>query len=146
MKRKSSTEPSSIRLLWALLCQRVITDRETNSISCVDIIESFSANALPCVVPSLFVSTCWRGACKETAKLTMGLRVEAPSGKEMLRYDLPDQSLEAGKGHRVNVNISGLKLDEEGEHQVDILVKTGSRWSKTAKLFFSVALRNQSKY
>ncbi len=77
-------------LQWALTCQRVITDSETNSVSYIDALEAFAVSRFPIPFPPVCVSTLWR---REGARdrLHVRLRIQDPAGKIISSFepDLP---------------------------------------------------------
>lgn len=125
------------KLLRSLICLRVITDRDSNTASYIDAVESFALPRLPHPFPPLFVVTVWRRE-KDGDRLQARLRVLSPTGKELKSIDI-NQELQA-EIHRHNVGLGGFNLEEEGEYRVAIEQISGEKWVALTPLILTVSL------
>jgi hypothetical protein len=114
-------------LQWALICHRVITDSQTNSVSYIDALEAFAVSSFPIPFPPVCVSTLWRRE-SERDVLHTRIRIQDPSGLTIQSFepDLPTPLLT--KRHRLNVILGGAEIREPGEFQIIIEQRAGKTW------------------
>jgi len=114
-------------LQWALICNRVITDKETNSVSYIDALEAFAVSSFPIPFPPVCVSTLWRRESEEDT-LRVRIRIQDPAGQTIQSFE-PDQPTPLPKKrHRLNVILGGAEIREPGEFVIIIEQHTGKRW------------------
>lgn len=133
-------------LQWALICRRVITDQDTNSVSYIDLVEGLTAAQLPLPLPPIMLATLWR---RESHKdvLQMRVRVESPKQKNLGSFDIPAEQFPPHiRRQRVNISLEGLPIEEAGDYWIIIDHKTGDDWGEVYRipLEVQVAARQQS--
>lgn len=127
------------RLMWALLCQRVITDREANSVSYIEAAEALLAASLPSPLPQIFLGTVWLRK-KSGDVLRMRLKVLAPDGGEVVTRELPEVPFDEKKRHRLNVNLAGMPVEKTGEYEFVVEQKVGRAWREEARVPLEILL------
>ncbi len=113
-----------------IVCQRVITDQATNSVSYIDAIEELQFSSLPAVLPPFIVGTLWERG-EEEEELEIRLRFVRPDGKHSHEFTPPKTAL-IRQRHRVNLTVGGLPVAVEGRHTIVIHQRVGGRWRKVA--------------
>lgn len=132
------------RLMWALLCQRVITDRDTNSVSYIDGVESLAAVQLPSPLPPLMIATVWMRK-RRSESLRMRVRVLSPKSEEIVSYEVPTKlDFDDQKRQRVNINIGGLTIAAEGEYEVAIDQYVSKTWREEARVPLEIVLNKDN--
>lgn len=120
------------RLVWAILCQRVITDRETNTVSYIDATEEFHLPDFPGETGPFMVGTLWEREEPEE-ELDIRFRFLAPGKRKGGEFVPPATTLNRPR-HRINVMVAGLRAKEPGRYTVLVEQKAGSRWKKAAMI------------
>jgi hypothetical protein len=117
------------KLLWALICQRVITDQITNSVSYIDVIEEFAVPEAPFPFPPFVVSSLWE---RESANDSMHVRIRivGPDGQVVTSFNTEEPVLFPNLRHRINVTLGGGRVTKSGKHSVLIENKRGTKWQK----------------
>jgi hypothetical protein len=133
-----------LRITRAVLCRRVLTDQETNSVTLVDCVEELAPKRLPASLPSVVLTTLWfRDGPAEPVDTTVArVRVVAPDGTAIVAQELPP--LDFGEGQRrlrFNVDLRGVQVDAPGRHVVVVDVRDAEHesWSEAAAAEFEVA-------
>lgn len=142
MPIEEGPDQNMVKLIWALLCERLITDSETNSVTYVDAVESVTAKQLPANLRPLSLCTLWKGESQED-ELVVGLHIVSPTGKEILSYQTPPSMFKDVTRNRVNFDLGGLPIEEVGEHTFVIERLAGDEWIEEAELPLEVDLREE---
>lgn len=116
-----------IKLRWALLCQRVIVDAESNLISYIDALEGFDVMELPFEVPPLLVCMSLSRDDGDPQKPVFTLRALDPDDNPVL----PEARRLVGdfgdaKALRFNVQMRPFEITKRGRYQIVIDMDTGS--------------------
>jgi len=128
------------RLLWALTCQRVITDRDTNLVSYIDGFEQFGVPKLPFPFPPFYVATLWERESPHDT-LSMRIRVLAPNNKAFQTFEPKGALKFPFPRHRVNVLLGGrVAVQQEGRFRIILEQKKGNQWRKEKSLQIDVKL------
>lgn len=125
------------RLIWAVTCKTVITDRETNSLSYIEAIHGLTARRLPAKLPRVMLGTVWRATKATDDVLQMRLRVESPDGEQVVTMDVPKVAFEHPY-QRLNIDLAGMDVPEAGEYAVIIESYSKARWREDARLPFTI--------
>ncbi|MBU1699807.1 MAG: hypothetical protein KJ970_15760 [Candidatus Eisenbacteria bacterium] len=121
------------KLLWAVPCQKIITDQQTNAVSHIEVVEAFLAPEFPITIIPMQISTLWLQE-EINEILAMRLRMRNPQGKLILEFESPKQMKLTKKRHRVNVSFSNITLDIPGEYTLIIEQKKSGKWRKESTL------------
>jgi len=116
------------KLLYGLIVQRILTDRETNSVSYIELVDGFNVPALPVALPPFSVGTAWEPMEDETdlhVRVTfLGSDNKAITGPT----EVPGQRFQGRNRHRVNVNFVGVPVAVAGDYFVSVEQKRGDEW------------------
>lgn len=133
-----------LRVTRAVLCRRVLTDQETNSVTLVDCVEELTPRRLPASLPTVVLATLWfRDDPAESVDTTVArVRVVAPDGTAIVAQELPPLDFVEGQRRlRFNVDLRGVHVETAGRHLVLIDVREADHeaWSEAASAEFTVA-------
>ena len=133
-----------LRVTRAVLCRRVLTDQETNSVTLVDCVEELTPKRLPASLPSVVLATLWfRDDPAEPVDTAVArVRVVAPEGTVIVAQELPPLDFMPGQRRlRFNVDLRGVQVDAPGRHAVFVDVRDADHesWSEAAAAEFVVA-------
>ncbi len=125
------------KLQWALTCQRVITDRETNTVSYIDAIEELSFTQLPFPFPPIYVATLWkRDVVGEAIDVRLSFRDTEGNEINQFTQHLSDST---AIRHRLNVVIGGFTINKPGEYHVLVEQRVKRSWRLEADLGVNVS-------
>jgi len=125
------------KLLWAITCQRVLTDAETNSVSYIEAVEQLSVPALPFQFPPFTLGTLWKRTRLGEA-LAMRVEIINPDGREIAGLEPPTGAADGAVRHRINLVLAGVPIDAYGEYVIRVLQKEGGGWHPEAELVLDV--------
>lgn len=133
------------KLMWSLLCERVITDQATNVMSYVDAVEAVGTEKLPARLQRVFLCTVWRRN-DESEELVVGLHVFAPSGQELVTFKSPAIAFGQERRTRLNFELTGIPLEELGDYKILLEQQVEQDgWTVEAELELEVALKEPAK-
>jgi hypothetical protein len=120
--------------VWSVLCRRVLTDNETNSVSYIDVVEELASHSYPSRLTSLVLATYW---IKETENDTIDYRVRLldPSENQIAVKETP--AIPFGPEHnryRVNLAIAGIEIPAPGHYHFTVERKIGSKWMELSRI------------
>jgi hypothetical protein len=131
------------KIVWALLCDRVIIDRDTNSVSYIDAIERLQARELPSGLPRVNVATLWaRESDDDTLQVRFKLFSPSTAKSEVL---FTTDELKLNWRQRVHLNLQGATVKEEGEYRIVVDQRSGNRWRKAAELPLMIELEKTAE-
>ena len=117
------------KLMWAVLCDRLIVDQQTNKATHVDLIQSLAPRQLPARLPRVILATTWkRDGIDEP--LLIKVAVSAPTGTQTTLFEADPITFEDAQFWRANFNLEGLEISSPGEHTLRISTKRNQRWKK----------------
>ncbi len=129
------------KLLWAVTCQSTITDKDTNLLSMINVVNGLTTHKLPRDLPPLCLATLWeRGGDRPEDLVAIRLCLHRPSGKEYQLIETSDITFTTDF-HRVNFNLSGLFVEEPGRHEIRVKLKSGNQWRVQAALPLMITLQ-----
>lgn len=131
------------KLLWAVACQRVITDQQTNTVTHVDTIEQFGLPEIPHPCPPIWLATLWQRE-EQDDSLAVRVRVLSPKGKKLLVFEPELPGNLPKKRYRLNILIGGMPLPEVGEYQIILDQKRGNNWRRARILYVDIALSSDA--
>lgn len=127
-------------LLYAIICNDIIVDRETGSTSFIRSIEHAVVPQVPVQLPPLYVGSMWEMDPNED--FSVALQLVHPDGTiETLgvqEVKAPETML-----HKLNFHLPGLAIKAEGRHTVSIALKRESEWDTVTELPFFIFLSPQ---
>ncbi|KAB1441851.1 hypothetical protein [Pseudodesulfovibrio senegalensis] len=119
------------RLLYAMVCNDIIVDRETGATSFIRTIEHAVVPELPVTLPPLYVGTMWEMEKNDT--FSVALQLLAPSGK-METLGVQDVKDTGTMLHKLNFQLPGIPVAAEGRHMLVISIRTDSEWESVQEL------------
>lgn len=132
----------------AVLCRRVITDQETNSVTLVDCVESLTPKQLPARLPRVILATLWERKDAtidgDPTRARVVLRGPDTAETPVIEHELPSLDFkEKQKRLRVNVNLQGVEITRPGVHTVSVETASGEQsWDEGASCSFEVVSPN----
>ena len=107
-----------ITLAWAVCCNRIIIDRDTNAVSYIDVVHGYAAKELPLTCPLLMLGCVW---ATDELGVEMRQRVEiaAPSGAVVHEYESDPFQL-ALPIHRYHYQFGGFEMKESGVYLIRV--------------------------
>lgn len=124
-----------IRHIWSIMCQNIITDQESGSVSYLLGIESVLVPSLPARVPNLAIGTSWSKDSGETVIESFSLRLTHKVQGKADKHLLVAESVSfQTQRHRMNFILNGYQLDSSGIHHFVVEYKQGSGWIDVATI------------
>jgi hypothetical protein len=127
-------------LQWALICQRVLTDRDSNSVSYIEAVEQLVTPQFPFPFPPVYISTLWRRQ-EEGEPIDFRLLFMGPSNQELTRFSPGPTQETQFRRHRINVLFGGFTVQEPGQHVLVVEQLVDGSWRSEARLIVDVELR-----
>lgn len=119
---------------YAFVALRVITDRDTNSNSYIDVIDGFTVPMLPATLQPLSIVSVWEQEATP-GQLVMRVDFIGPDEKAILPpFQVPLQQISARSHHRVNVNLAGLPLQQPGRYYFRIEEQRAGEWVEVGRV------------
>lgn len=131
------------KLIWAVLCKRILVDKDTNSVSFIDLVDGLGARELPAGLPQLYVGTEWAREV-EGERLKVRFRLLPPGGKNpIVSYETEEIKLKPR--HRINLNLQGAQTKAPGEYTVTVDYWASSRYRTLARIPLLISLIEPSE-
>lgn len=116
------------KLVWALLCRRVIVDSQTNLLSYVDALDGFNAPQFPITAPLIVACSVWQRENDERS-ISMRVLMYSPNGARLFVSDENTLALETvHKRARLNAGIAGFEIPSAGRYEVAFELKHRGEW------------------
>lgn len=122
------------KLIWAVLCRRVLQDAPTNLMSYIDTVDALAASQFPVPAPGLVVGTLWSREGDEPS-IEVQVRVLSPDGAQL--GDVSGAVLPLEPQHqrgRVNVGLAGFPMNGPGRIEYVIEIRKGEEWIEAGRL------------
>jgi len=133
-----------IKNIWCALCQKVLTDKETNLVSLIACVDSFTTPKIPVNISPLSLSTCWEKDSDTSEKFKVKISYKSPSGKIKEIFTTDDIVME-NKIHRTNFVMDGFLINEEGKNEIIIEYCIGGKWKLADKVSLYATLEKKSR-
>lgn len=125
------------KLVWALLCRRIIIDQQTNLVSYVDALDAVAIPEFPFKAPPVLVGTLWQREGEKN--LEMRVQVYAPSGAQLVTFEASPLEFEpAHKRARMNAGVAGFEIAGPGRYQFGIETREKGKWVEVHRVPFDV--------
>ncbi len=129
-----------IKNMWCVLCQKILTDKDTNLVSHINCVDSLTVKGkFPVHIVSLSLSTCWKKNKVGLEIFKIKLLYKLPSGKQEEIFISGDIAMEK-QTHRVNFVIDGFEVKEEGKNELIIEYYDEGKWKNADTVFLHVSL------
>jgi hypothetical protein len=119
------------RLVYALLANDMLVDRESGSTSFIRTVEHVLVPVLPVRLPNICLGTLWE--LDGAGPFSVEVRLHAPSGKKAALGKQEVLPAEA-RMHRLNFRLGGMGLEEEGRYAVVLVLIQNGKALKAAEL------------
>jgi hypothetical protein len=119
------------RLVYAVLANDMIVDRESGSTSFIRTLEHVLTPALPARLAGVCLGTLWE--LDGAGPFSVEVRLHTPSGKKTALGKQEVLPAEA-RMHRLNFRLGGLALEEEGRHAVVLALIQDGKALKAAEM------------
>lgn len=117
-----------IRHMWSVLCERVVIDRDTGSVSIQTCMNDISAKEFPFTIPFLQVGNAWwNDSEKPSGELSATLRILEPEGKQMAESKGTLKPLPSGGYQFLNINAAGFRGEVPGTYLFLISFREGTK-------------------
>jgi len=120
------------KLVYALMSSDLIIDKESNSTSFIRTIEHAVVPELPAMLPPVFFASLWDINGDDTP-FTVSLSLTPPEGNPML-LGIQEIKPAATMLHKMNFQLPGLEVKDEGKHQLSVAIKMDENWETLAEL------------
>jgi len=131
------------KLLWGLLCDRIIVDRETNATSHIDVIDSIIVEKFPTVLFRAALALMWK-AERENEELQIRILVNWPGATEAIVVE-PDKFPFEGLTHRFNLTVNNIKIEEAGELSFEVKHFVNGKWKKADRFSYPITQIKEMK-
>jgi len=122
------------KLILAVLCEKVLTDKETNLVSYINLLEGIAAQGFPvALIPSVTLASIWQRTSDSTEDLQIKVALVPPAGKTTQVYKSDVVPMTTPK-YRLNLEIAGVQLKEPGNYAFRLYFRKGNRWRKAAEV------------
>lgn len=121
------------KLIYALMCADLLIDKDSNSTSFIRTIEHAVVPELPSVLPPVYFASMWDMEGSEGQPFTVSLTLTPPAGEGEL-LGIQEISPSNTVLHKMNFQLPGLKVANEGRHTVSVAIKNGESWDTLAEL------------
>lgn len=128
------------RHIWSVLCQSVLIDTFTNSMSFIQTIEGLSFPRAPAAAPQMMVGTLWVRTGNELQVLSR-IRILDPSGKQVTVIENRPADLSTVRSRSVTI-LGGFPLNIAGTYSVVIEAKQGGSWAEAAVIPLEISFVN----
>ncbi len=128
-----------IKNLWSILCQTVITDERTKSVSYINVIENVIVNKIPFRFLAVSLGTLWTKTTHEDERLKVRIKFVSPSNDEKILIEADPIVLKL-KNHRLNILMDGLLIEKEGLYKFVIENLVGDQWKLANEILLDVTL------
>ncbi|TVQ97955.1 MAG: hypothetical protein EA399_12100 [Desulfovibrionales bacterium] len=130
-----------IRLVWAVLCRDILTDRETNSVSYIHAIEEGAATQLPTRIGPVSLGTLWEMDTQGPEPCIARAVLSVPSGQEIGLLQTGVLTF-TNPRHRLHFRLQGLPMTAFGRHEIRLefsqTTPATDTWQRAATLPFSL--------
>lgn len=125
------------KLIWAVICARVITDAQTNLISYIDTLELVALPSFPIKAPLVVVGSVWEPEGEK--KIEVRAKAYSPDNKLLLTGKTASVELNTPfKRVRLANGLAGFDLDRSGNYSFGLELHTSKGWKEIARVPFIV--------
>lgn len=126
------------RHIWSVLCQSVLLDQFSNSMSLIQAIEGFSVPALPSSAPQMMVGSLWLRTGKES-QLISRIRILDPAGKVVNVIENKPASLSLPRSRTITI-LGGFPLVSAGVYSMVVESKKEGGWMEEAAIPLEISV------
>jgi hypothetical protein len=132
------------KLVWALLCQRLILDVQTNLVSYIDALDAVTIEKFPVKAPLIVIGTLWQREAEK--KMEMRVQVYSPGGQQVAAVEAAPLELKPEhKRARMNVGVAGFEIAGPGRFHFGVETRDKGKWVEVHRVPFDVDPVSSSK-
>ena len=120
-------------LIYALICADLIIDKDSSSTSFIRTIEHAVVPDLPATLPPVYFGSLWNLEEAGEEPFTVSLNLIPPQG-ESITLGLQEVTPSGTMLHKMNFQLPGLQVKEEGKHELAVALKRGEDWETKTRL------------
>jgi hypothetical protein len=133
-----------IKHIWSILCERIITDKQTNLVSYLTAIEALTVAKLPINVPLLSFGCLWLSDSEQENILELRLIMVNPDKSE--KEIVATQQIKfPGKRFRANIIMDGLVFKQSGTHGLRLERLNNKNWEQVVEIPFDINVMVQKQ-
>lgn len=121
------------KLVYSILCNDLIVDKETNSTSFIRTVEHAVVSKLPATLPAVYVGTMWELDEEDEKGFSVALQLVPPEGKPET-LGMQEVAPHGTVLHKMNFQLPGLNVAQEGRHTLTVAIRKGEEWKAVARL------------
>lgn len=121
------------KLIYALICSDLIIDKDSSSTSFIRTIEHAVVPDLPATLPPVFFASLWDLENNAEDPFSVSLAMTTPTG-ETLTIGAQEIKPAGTVLHKMNFQVPGLRVEDEGKHILSVSLKKGDSWETKAEL------------
>lgn len=120
------------KLIYSLLTSDLLIDKDSNSSSFIRTVEHAVVPELPTMLPPVYFASLWDLNGDDTP-FTVSLNLTPPEGEPTL-LGIQEITPAPTMLHKMNFQLPGLQVKQEGKHQISVAIKNGDKWDTLAEL------------
>ncbi|MBG0790374.1 MAG: hypothetical protein H0S80_07755 [Desulfovibrionaceae bacterium] len=120
-------------LIYAIICADLIIDKDSNSTSFIRTIEHAVVPEFPATLPPIYFASLWDLENAGEEPFTVSLNLIPPSG-EPITLGLQEVTPTGTMLHKMNFQLPGLQVKEEGKHELTVALKREGDWGTRSRL------------
>lgn len=130
-----------IKHIWSVLCERIITDQQTNLTSYLTALEGISANKLPIVIQNISLGSRWFKDSTNEETLKFRVLLITPDRKEKILIE--DDKTFKSPNHRTNIVLNGFPAHQAGAYHFIVQIFQENTWVTVSEIPFIISLQEQ---
>lgn len=126
------------KLIWAVLCQRILLDQDTQFLSYIDVVDGVALPSFPNVAPLILVGTLWQLE-EAPPPLEVRIRLYTPDGSLLMESNpcAPEIKPEH-KRMRIGIGLAGFPLASPGRYEFGVEQHVNGQWIEATRVPFDV--------
>jgi hypothetical protein len=113
--------------IWSVVCQTILTDQFSNTVSYIQAIEGYTVVQLPTVAPPMMLGILWGREGNENAVRTR-VRIVAPDQSIALTFEAEPASYGQNVRIRQNIMLGGFVYGQAGNYELVVEHKRLNEW------------------
>ncbi|MBI5849315.1 MAG: hypothetical protein HZB31_15445 [Nitrospirae bacterium] len=131
-----------IKHVWTILCEKIITDQQTNQTSYLTALEGVNTGTFPAAIPYIALGVLWFKDSVDEEPLKFRIILISPNKDEKTLLET-EQVLKAGN-HRTNIVLNGYPVQAAGTYFFKVQVLKENLWTTASETPLVISLVDQS--
>ncbi len=132
-----------IKHIWSILCEKVVTDKDTGVTSYLSAIEAIIVKSVPVTMPFLALGSLWRTDNPAGDNLQFRVSLIHPESKWEKQLVTSEGTLLVTKRYRSNVVMNGSEFVQAGTYMFKVEVCNNGKWEQVAEIPFDVTVATE---